>query len=155
MGARSDPAWAAFLVQPGDLPALQKAGENVIVAAKHSGLGVLFQVLQWFDRVEQDGDIGGQVMLTVYETPEAAQRDYQRVRLPSDRILTDIGEEASMEEASGDRTSTHIIFRRCRAVILVSGVLQLDPTKPRGAFSEESVLKYAQRLDERVRPIVC
>jgi hypothetical protein len=158
MGARSDPAWAAFLVQSGDLPALQKAGENLIVAGEHPAFGAfpgaVFQVTQWLDRVEQDGKIGGHVIFTMYDTVGSAQQDYKRVRFTNSRVLNDIGEEASMEQARGDST-THVVFRRCRAMIMISGVWQHDPTKPHGEFSEASVFRYAQRMDERIRPIVC
>jgi hypothetical protein len=153
--------WKALFVQNGDMPSFHKAGENVVLSKGNPTLrnfpGALLKVTQWIDNVERDGEMGGEVEFTLYQTAEQATQTYTRLTSQANdtQTIENIGERAVIRSASSDALGTSIEFVRCRATVRVWGTWQTDLTHPRGMFHKEDVVSYAKRLDQRLTALVC
>lgn len=153
--------WKDFLVQPDDLPPFQKAGENVIYVAGNpilrSSPGAIFHATQWIDNHEISGEIGGDVQLTLFLTDEQAKQFYMNTFLHqlNAEPIASIGEQAIVQYPSTEVPITTLYFLRCKAIIRVWGLWQIENSKPRGRFRTDDVIQYATKLDKRIRESVC
>ena len=147
-------ALAPLLVVEGDLPE-HLAADFVYerLTSQQSRLEGLPRpaafVTQEFFNTEVDRR-GGAVIVYVYDDAGAASQAYQATAVQLDGLMGtgvsypgDTGERAKLEDPGG--VDKHLVFLRCNAFVYVWMATERD----------FDIVTYAQRLDERLGPVVC
>ena len=98
----------------------------------------------------EDERRGGAVIVYVYDDAAAAARAYQATAVKLDGLAGtgvsypgDTGERAKLEDPGG--AMLHLVFLRCNAFVYTWMTTERD----------FDIVTYAQRLDERLGPVVC
>lgn len=143
------------LIQPGDLPAEFEVGQM-----SHTPPDILESgppAIQIFHQPVTEGRLTSEgVAVLIYENRSQADEAYQQITgvLEQEEPLQDfpdLGEKALYYEkfTNGYLSSytTKIVYQRCQAVIFVS----LFSPKAKA----EVVTAYAQKVDDRLRQLVC
>jgi hypothetical protein len=143
-----------LVIQPGDLPPMDATPQKIPLSPFSPGLRP--GVAASFARLLQKGaSVRGHVYVDVYTDTVDAERAYEEViallyqgdeKFGYRRTAPAIGDQATLEY----RDHADVVFRRCHATILIS----FPPSKDT-ALVQDTILAYAQRLDARLKPLVC
>jgi hypothetical protein len=144
----------ALVIQPGDLPPMDATPQKIPLSAFSPGLRP--GVAASFARLLQKGEyVMGHVYVDVYTDTVDAERAYEEViallyqgdeKFGYRRTAPAIGDQATLEY----HDHADVVFRRCHANILIG----FPPSKDT-ALVQDTILAYAQRLDARLKPLVC
>lgn len=135
---------AAILIKPGDLPMGYVDGQvqDFLPGMFDSIPRPVKQIYQQFDQNNGSGS-GGGVSVIVYDTEEASTEAYNTILLEmgSNGQETDIGNLGEKANISG----WNLLFLRCNTIVHFRMV----------GTSYDRYISYAQKLDERLSPLVC
>ena len=148
-----------ILIQPGDLPSINVAGERKILIGDDPILQNIgnaeCMVIQWIGNVESQAKIGGEVRLYVYPSKFLAERFFMRITQDfHGQLLANVGDSALIRQSNDFPPmppSTGIRFRRQQYVVEIWGTDNDDPSFAISKMSRESLIRYAQLLDERLK----
>lgn len=149
----------SILIQPGDLPAWNVAGEFKLLTGNQPILrnagNAEFLAIRWICNIENRGEIGGEVRLYSYPTNVLAERFFFRITrdFEGGLVLDDVGDKALIRQ--GPRLfpmpePTSIRFLRKRFVVEIVGTSNDDPSFARSKLTREVLVRYAGLLDRRL-----
>ncbi len=138
----------SLLIQSGDLPAGYSGGQV------RSGAPAMFDELppaiaDISQQFEHNGGPAGGVTIFLYSTVALVRSGYQAILagFGDDTVArVTVGEQARMVETGFGFDGADIVFTRCAAVVHVRMTDGADAA---------SVTAYAERLDDRLQPVVC
>jgi len=149
----------SFLIQPGDLPPEQVAGEFILIADHHPILRNVgdaeFRATQWLGHIEDSAEIGGEVTLYLYPSQSLAESFFTRLVEGLDgNPFSEIGDECLTHQGHlsflPSARSASIRFRRKRFVVEIRGWANDDPSFARSKLTFEVLVRYAKLLDKRL-----
>jgi hypothetical protein len=136
----------SILIQPGDLPA---GYTGALISKSLSDLfeGVHQSINQAYQQFEQNGRYAGGVDVAIFSKQTDPNDVYEIVGWSDGKSVPNLGEKSEVEiDAFLLGGVVNLKFIRCSAVVNIQFYNTTD---------FESVIAYAQRLDERLTPLVC
>ncbi len=148
-----------LLIQPGDLPDWNVAGEFKILTGDqpilHNVGDAEFFAIQWIGNIESRAEIAGEIRLFGYQTNVLAEQFFTRLTrdFEGSIALESVGDRALIRH--GARLfpiveHTSVRFLRNQFVVDIRGFSSDDPSFGRSKLTRELLVRYAQRLDQRL-----
>jgi hypothetical protein len=141
-----------LVILDGDLPPGYKSGQ-VLAQLPNLFDGIPIARHTFYQLFEHEGSGAGGLAILLYDQPDQAQLAYdhllQGMGVDESRPVEGIGEQADIYifyQPGAAFLFVDLLFQRCGAVVH----MRLGET-----YKKELAISYAQRLDERLTPLVC
>lgn len=141
-----------MLVQPGDLP----PGYSGAQIDRMTGDGMQKASQAIVQELAIDNEVKGAVLVYLYESVDELKRTFPQFDLTEfakSREFVNIGEEGYFYITDYDdkdfNRDLDITFKRCHAIVWIRFFAAKPEVQP------NNVELYAERLDERLQPLVC
>jgi hypothetical protein len=114
-----------------------------------------FFAIQWIGNIESRAEIAGEIRLYAYSTNVLAEQFFTRFQRDfGDSVaLEDVGDKALIRQTSRlfpALEHTSILLLRNHFVVEIRGFSSDDPSFGRSKLTREVLVRYAQRLDQRL-----